>query len=45
MIVMIIEIGQLLYDVLSGSTILFACAYVVGKVIDLATEVIKNIYL
>lgn len=41
---MLIEIGELLYDVLSGSAILFACAYVVGKVIDLIATIIKNDY-
>lgn len=38
---MLIEIGELLYDALSGSAILFACVYVVGKVIDLINDVIR----
>lgn len=39
---MVIEIGELLHDVLSGGAILFAGAYIVGKLLEMIRDVVKE---
>lgn len=45
MIVILIEIGELLHDAISGSAILFSGAYVLGKLLQLIADAITNDYL
>lgn len=42
---MLIEIGELLHDDILCCSALFACAYVLGKLLDLIAYVIKSYYL
>lgn len=39
---MVIEIGELLHDVLSGDVILFAGAYIVGKLSEMIRDIVKE---